>query len=125
MLTLGKSSKHFLPKSIRSCPALAVVLAGQLLAARAKSPSSIAPTAVDSDEYEHLTCEQMTRELVSVSDKLRQAENDQNSAQTTDAITVFLFLVPASSLTGDSEGLVAQYKGEKLALERAITKKDC
>ena len=102
-----------------------IILVVSLLAACAKSPSSIAPASVDSGEYSHLTCSQMTRELISVSDKLRQAEADQNAAQTKDAVTVFFFLIPLSSLSGDAEGLVAQYKGEKLALERAIAKNQC
>ena len=102
-----------------------IILTGLLLAACANSPSSIAPTAVDSDEYSHMSCEQMVTELVRVSDMLQEAEDDQNSAQTLDAITVLFVLVPASALAGDSEGKVAQFKGEKLALERAMEKNDC
>ena len=67
----------------------------------------------------------MTAKHREVSNLLEEAESSQNSAQTMDAITVFLVLVPASALAGDSEAKVAQYKGEKLALERAMTKKDC
>ena len=104
----------------------ALVLVGVLgVAGCANSPSSIAPTAVDSDEYSHLNCQQLTTELATVSAKLSEAKDEQNSAQTGDAITVFLFLVPLSALTGDAEADVAQYKGEKLAIERAMAKKDC
>ena len=81
--------------------------------------------AVDSDEYDHLTCDQIMREFVSVGDKLQEAKDEQRSAQTTDAITVFFILIPVSSLTGDAASDVAQYKGEKLALERASAKKEC
>ena len=63
-----------------------------------------------------------TRDVLKLLD---EAESDQNSAQTMDAITVFLILIPASALAGDSEAKVAQYRGEKLALERAMTKKGC
>jgi hypothetical protein len=38
-----------------------------------------------------------------------------------DAIGVFLVLLPiGSAFGGDNEGVVAQYKGEVLALERAM-----
>ena len=67
----------------------------------------------------------MTAKHREVSEKLDEAESDQNSAQAMDAVTVFLVLIPASALTGDAEAKVAQYKGEKLALERAMTKKGC
>ncbi len=99
--------------------------AALVLAACAKSPSSIPPASVDSDEYSHLDCSELNTELVRTSDKLAQAIKDQNSAQTGDAITVFLFLVPVSALAGDSEAEVAQYKGEKLAIERSLDKNEC
>lgn len=52
---------------------------------------------------------------------LQEAERQQNRAATGDAIGVFLVLLPVGSLLGeDNEGIVAQYKGEVLALERAI-----
>ena len=102
-----------------------IVGIGFLLIGCANSPSSIAPAAVDSDEFSHLTCGQLTRELTVVSDRLQDAEDEQNSAQTLDAITVLLVLVPASALMGDSEAEISQYKGEKLAIERAIAKKKC
>ena len=60
-----------------------------------------------------------------VSGKLALAESRQNDAQTMDAVGVFLVLIPPSALTGDSEGEVAQYKGEKLAIERSRKKKNC
>jgi hypothetical protein len=100
--------------------ALAVTLIGC-----AKSPSSIAPTSVATSDYEHLGCDELSDEHNAVSGKLALAESRQNDAQTMDAVGVFLVLIPPSALTGDSEGVVAQYKGEKLAIERSRKKKNC
>jgi hypothetical protein len=91
----------------------------------AKSPSSIAPTSVATSDYEHLGCDKLLNELNAVSAQLTLAEGRQNDAQTMDAVGVFLVLIPPSALTGDSEGEVAQYKGEKLAIERSRKKKNC
>ena len=91
----------------------------------AKSPSSIAPMAVAASDYDHLDCNQLKAEWQEASDNLESASDAQNDAQTADAITVFLVLVPASALTGDSEADVAQFKGEKLAIERAMDQKAC
>ena len=91
----------------------------------AKSPSSIAPIAVASAEYEPLNCTDARIELSRVEAKLADANRRQNNAQTGDAIGVFLFLIPFSALAGDAESDVAQYKGEKIALERTIERKKC
>lgn len=93
------------------------------LAACAKSPSSIPPAAVSSEEYASLSCRQLGLEMAQATERLKEAEQKQNEAQVADALTVFLVLVPVSSLSGDSESDVARYKGEKLALERAIRKR--
>ncbi|MEQ8818076.1 MAG: hypothetical protein RLO51_08430 [Thalassobaculum sp.] len=95
------------------------------LAACAKSPSSIAPASVASSEYEHLGCHELNRVRTETEFKLADASSRQNDAQTADAIGVFLVLIPVSALTGDAEGEVAQYKGEKLAIERTISRKKC
>lgn len=81
--------------------------------------------AVASSEYDGITCDQLAVEYTEVETNLASATSRQNSAQTTDAITVFLILVPFSALTGDAEGDVARYKGEKIAIERAMEKNTC
>lgn len=101
----------------------AIAAAAFLLQGCANSPSSIAPTSVSSDEYSHLSCEELNSELALATSRLEEASEKQNGAQVMDAITVFLVLVPASAIAGDSEADVAQYKGEKLAVERAIKKR--
>lgn len=72
-----------------------------------------------------MDCDAAKIELSSVEAKLADATRRQNNAQAGDAIGVFLFLIPISALAGDAEADVALYKGEKLALERAIDRKNC
>lgn len=91
------------------------------LAACASRPDSIAPAAVSATEYQGLSCNELTRLLGEKREALREAERQQNRAATGDALGVFLVLVPVSTVFGgDNEGVVAQYKGEVLALERAM-----
>ena len=96
-----------------------------LLSACAKTPSSIAPMAVSSSEYTDLSCNQLTSEFTSVSAKLAEAESNQRDKVAADAVVVFLVLIPPSSMTGDYEADVARYKGEKIAIERALDRNGC
>ncbi len=101
------------------------ILAPVLLAACAKTPSSIAPVAVSSDEYAGKSCAALTTEYTSTIAKLEAAENKQKQAVAADAAGVFLVLIPPSALIGDSEADVALYKGEKIAIERALSNQGC
>lgn len=102
------------------------IAAGALvLSACAKSPSSIPPVAVASSEYSSLSCSALRTTLNSVEVKLADASRRQNQAQTADAVGVFLVLIPVSSMMGDAAGEVGQFKGEKIAIERAIERKRC
>jgi len=105
---------------IRAASPLAVLLLLSLTAC-ASRPDSIAPSDVSATEYQGLSCAQTTSLLSEKRDALRQSEAQQNRAATGDAIGVFLVLLPVSTVFGgDNEGVVAQYKGEVLALERAL-----
>lgn len=91
------------------------------LVACASRPDSIAPATVSANEYQGLSCSELTRHLGEKRESLREAERQQNRAATGDAVGVFLVLLPVSTIFGsDNEGVVAQYKGEVLALERAM-----
>jgi hypothetical protein len=106
------------PRLLTSAGAL---LAAILLTSCASRPDSIAPTQVSATEYEGLSCNDTTSMLAEKRDLLRQSESQQNRAATGDALGVFLLFVPVSTVFGgDNEGMVAQYKGEVLALERAL-----
>ena len=96
-----------------------------MIAGCAKPPSRIAATAVSSSEYADLTCSQMVAELSDVSEKLDDVSRRQRNKVATDAATVFLVLIPVTSMSGDNEAEVAKYKGEKDALQRAMSKRDC
>jgi len=105
--------------------ARSAILCASLLAlaisACASRPDSIAPAPVSATEYQGLSCSELTTLLGEKRNALREAERQQNRAATGDAIGVFLVLLPVSSVFGsDNEGVVAQYKGEVLALERAM-----
>lgn len=96
-----------------------------VVAACAKTPSSIAPVAVSSMEYEGKSCKALMVEHQSVSAKLHEAEEKQRGAVAGDAAGVFFVLIPPSALFGDSEAEVGLYKGEKIAIERAMENKSC
>jgi hypothetical protein len=83
--------------------------------------SGIAPASVSALEYQALTCEETRGMLTAKRSALVAAEKSQNNAATLDTISTVVLLVPAASIFGgDSEGKVAQLKGEVLALERAL-----
>jgi hypothetical protein len=95
------------------------------VAACASPPSKIAPVSVSASEYAGFSCTQLVRELSTVSAQLTEAERKQRNAVATDAATVFLVLIPVSSMAGDSEGEVALFKGQKIAIEQALSRKSC
>jgi hypothetical protein len=106
---------------IRSLIMVAAVLCGC-----ARNPESIAATTMPVNAYSGLTCEQLATEHAKSSAALQKVEADQRQAVAGDAVGVFLIGVPVSSLTGaDKEGLVAQHKGEVIAIEAAKRNASC
>lgn len=105
---------------------IAIVLAALVLVSGcAKPPSKIAATAVASSEYDSSSCKSLSTQLSSVSEQLAEVETKQRNKVATDAATVFLVLIPVSSMAGDFEAEIAQLKGEKNAIERSKQKKGC
>ena len=97
-----------------------------VLAGCAKNPDAIAPMAMPVNAYLGLSCEQLAAEHQRSSAALAAVEAQQRSAATGDAVGVFLIGVPVSSLSGaDKEGLVAQHKGEIIAIEGAMRGQQC
>lgn len=83
--------------------------------------SGIAPASVSALEYAALACDETKGMLTAKRSALVAAEKSQNNAATLDTISTVVLLIPAASIFGgDSEGKVAQLKGEVLALERAL-----
>lgn len=97
-----------------------------LVAGCAKNPDAIAPMAMPVNAYAGLTCEQLAQEMQTTEGALTALEVDQRQAVMGDAVGVFLIGVPLSSLSGaDKEGLIAQKKGEKVAIQGAQRNQGC
>ncbi|KAB2863125.1 MAG: hypothetical protein F9K43_19325 [Bauldia sp.] len=103
-----------------------LAVAAFALAACAKNPDAIAPIAMPVNAYFGLTCDQLVTEHQRSSAALAAVSQQQKQAATGDAVGVFLIGVPVSSLSGgDKEGLVAQHKGELVAIEGAMRSQHC
>lgn len=104
--------------------ALALAMAG--VAGCARNPDAIAPIAMPPAAYSGLSCDELAAEHRRSSEALEAVSRDQKQAATGDAVGVFLIGVPVSSLSGgDKEGLVAQHKGEVIAIEGAMRGQLC
>lgn len=103
-----------------------VALIATAVAGCAKNPDAIAPIAMPANAYSGLSCEQLAAEHRRSSEALEAVSKQQTQAATGDAVGVFLIGVPVSSLSGgDKEGLVAQHKGELVAIEGAMRSQHC
>lgn len=103
-----------------------LAVAAFALAACAKNPDAIAPIAMPVNAYFGLTCDQLVTEHQRSSAALAAVSQQQKQAATGEAVGVFLIGVPVSSLSGgDKEGLVAQHKGELVAIEGAMRSQHC
>ena len=103
-----------------------IIFAALALCACAKNPDAIAPIAMPVNAYGGLSCDQLVTEHRRSSSALAAVSQQQKQAATGDAVGVFLIGVPVSSLSGgDKEGLVAQHKGEIVAIEGAMRSRQC
>ena len=103
-----------------------IIFAALALSACAKNPDAIAPIAMPVNAYGGLSCDQLVTEHRRSSAALAAVAQQQKQAATGDAVGVFLIGVPVSSLSGgDKEGLVAQHKGEIVAIEGAMRARQC
>ena len=103
---------------------LLVALTGlAALAGCAPSPDAIAAAAVPAGLYDRMSCSAALAAQAQVRADLAGLEADQRQAVTGDAVGVFLFAVPMSSLTGgDKAGLIGDAKGRALALEARLAR---
>lgn len=95
------------------------------LAGCATRPESIPASFVSHEKYMANDCLQLNTNMSDARAQLEKFSAMQNSKANLDAATVFLALIPASKLTGDSAGDVAKYKGEVEAIETAQIKNGC
>jgi len=92
----------------------------------AKNPESITAMSMPVNAYTGLSCKQLAEEHAKSSTALSAVEAQQRQAVTGDAVGVFLIGVPVSSLSGaDKEGMVAQHKGEIIAIQSMQRNRDC
>ena len=102
------------------------IFAALALSACAKNPDAIAPIAMPVNAYGGLSCDHLAAEHRRSTAALAAVSRQQKQAATGDAVGVFLIGVPVSSLSGgDKEGLVAQHKGEVIAIEGAMRGQLC
>ncbi|MFU0507384.1 hypothetical protein [Pseudaminobacter sp. NGMCC 1.201702] len=105
---------------------IAAAFVASVLVGCAKNPESITPMAMPVNAYSGLNCGQLTAEHQRSAAALTAVEAQQRQAVTGDAVGVFLIGVPMSSLTGaDKEGMVAQHKGELIAIKAAQRSAKC
>lgn len=91
----------------------------------ATRPESISASYVSHEKYMGQTCPELTDSMADARTQLTKYSDMQNSKANVDAATVFLVLIPASKLSGDSAADVAKYKGEVEAIETAQIKSNC
>lgn len=91
----------------------------------ATRPESISASYVSHEKYIGQTCAELTDRMADARSQLAKFSEMQNSKANLDAATVFLVLIPASKLSGDSAADVAKYKGEVEAIETAQIKTGC
>lgn len=100
---------------------LLMIGAALSVAACAKSPDAIAPVAMSSNEFAHLSCASLRAAYNQNMAELNASVSRQKSAVTADALGVFLIGVPVSQISGlDAEADVALNKGEDLAMRREL-----
>lgn len=100
---------------------ISALTAAALLAACAQPPSAIAPVSMG-NAFAALSCNEAATMLNTELQTLAALEARQSNAAVTDAMTVFLVLVPVSSLTGQNvAGDLATSKGKVEALRARLT----
>lgn len=113
-------------RTARTALIAALIPVAAAVAGCARNPDAIAPVAMPVNAYSGLSCDQLVAEHRQSSAALAAVAAEQKQAATGDAVGVFLIGVPVSSLSGgDKEGLVAQRKGEVVAIESAMRGQQC
>ena len=112
-------------KFYNMCFTLAVTAAVGFLGGCADRPSKISASYVSHEKYMDLSCSELTSKMSNARAELAKFSDMQNTKANTDAATVFLVLVPVTSMTGDHAGDVARWKGEVEAIDTAQQKLKC
>ena len=100
--------------------ALLLLAAAGAVSACAQTPGAIAPVSMG-NAFQGMTCPNAQLALSEERRYLTGLEQQQRGAVAGDAVGVFLFAVPVSSLTGaDVSGEIAASKGKVVALENRL-----
>ena len=102
-----------------------VVLACVAMMGCATRPESISASYISHEKYIDSDCTKLSTQMSDARAELAKFSDMQNTKANLDAATVFLALIPASKLTGDSAGDVAKWKGEVEAINTAQIKNKC
>ncbi len=105
---------------------LTLMGAAFLLGACAQSPADIAPAYTSELQFKDWSCEQLAEEQGRLVMALTTASAQQQEAHSNDIAGVILLGLPVASLSGSNiASQVARLKGERDAIERALTMNDC
>ncbi|GHA44336.1 hypothetical protein GCM10008927_06410 [Amylibacter ulvae] len=97
-----------------------------LISACAKSPDKIPAANLGASHYSDASCSTLAKNQITLRQNLEAQSAAQKSAQTGDALGVFLIGVPMSSMAGaDKETEIAVTKGKLNAIERQQAAKRC
>ena len=109
----------------KMCVAVAATATLGILVGCADRPSKISASFISHEKYMDLSCSELTNKMSNARAELAKFTDMQNTKANTDAATVFLVLVPLTSMTGDHAGDVARWKGEVEAIDTAQIKLKC
>lgn len=109
----------------RMCLLVCTVTCCGFLTGCADRPSQISASYVSHEKYMDLSCTELASKMSVARAELTKFSDMQNSKANSDAATVFLILVPVTSMTGDYASDVARWKGEVEAIDTAKQKLKC
>ncbi|MDX6807143.1 hypothetical protein [Terrihabitans rhizophilus] len=95
-------------------------------AACAQKPETIQASYISDVGYQSWRCDQLAGEAPRIEAALAQASAQQNQTRSNDTAGVIFLGLPVSSMSGGNVAPeIARLKGEKEAIRRAMTLKDC
>lgn len=102
-----------------------IVAASIALVGCASHPDSIPASFVGQERFAEMQCKDLSTQMDEAKKELTESSAKQMGSVVGDAIGVFLFLIPASKIIGDSSADVAKHKGQVEAIKTAQIKAKC
>ena len=104
----------------------ALVIVVGIISGCAKQPDKIAAIPMETASYERLSCRALATEKAKITSELESLSAAQKSAASSDALGVFLFGIPWSSMSGnDKEAAISVAKGRVDAITTVQASKGC